>query len=110
MKCYKDPTRDAVGICVKCGRGVCPEEVVMIDGKLYCKDCSDKMKAEESKKLYRSRKDRVLFGVCGGIAEYFNIDPTIVRIAWVILTLIYGVGILLYIILALIVPKEPLEV
>jgi len=108
MKCYSDPTRDAVGICVKCGRGVCPEEVVMIDGKLYCKECSDKLK-EESKKLYRSRKDRVLFGVCGGIAEYFNIDPTIVRLVWVIMTLIYGVGILLYIILTLIVPKEPLE-
>jgi len=108
MKCYSDPTRDAVGICVKCGRGVCPEEVVMIDGKLYCKECSDKLK-EESKRLYRSRKDRVLFGVCGGIAEYFNIDPTIVRLVWVIMTLIYGVGILLYIILTLIVPKEPLE-
>ena len=108
MKCYSDPTRDAVGICVKCGRGVCPEEVVMIDGKLYCKECSDKLK-EESKRLYRSRKDRVLFGVCGGIAEYFNIDPTIVRLVWVIMTLIYGVGILLYIILALIVPKAPLE-
>ncbi len=67
------------------------------------------MKVEESKKLYRSRKDRVLFGVCGGIAEYFNIDPTIVRLVWVIMTLIYGVGILLYIILTLIVPKEPLE-
>ena len=108
MKCYSDPTRDAVGICVKCGRGVCPEEVVMIDGKLYCKECSDKLK-EESKRLYRSRKDRVLFGVCGGIAEYFNIDPTIIRLVWVIMTLIYGVGILLYIILTLIVPKEPLE-
>ena len=108
MKCYSDPTRDAVGICVKCGRGVCTEEVVMIDGKLYCKECSDKLK-EESKRLYRSRKDRVLFGVCGGIAEYFNIDPTIVRLVWVIMTLIYGVGILLYIILTLIVPKEPLE-
>ncbi|OIP13863.1 MAG: PspC domain-containing protein [Caldisericum sp. CG2_30_36_11] len=80
----------------------------MIDGKLYCKECSDKLK-EESKRLYRSRKDRVLFGVCGGIAEYFNIDPTIVRLVWVIMTLIYGVGILLYIILTLIVPKEPLE-
>jgi phage shock protein C len=109
MKCYKDPTRDAVGICVKCGRGVCPEEAVMIGGKLYCKECSDKLKEEETKRLYRSRKDRVLFGVCGGIADYFKIDPTLVRIAWVILTLIYGAGIILYIVLALIVPKEPLE-
>jgi phage shock protein C len=115
MKCYNDPTRDAVGICVKCGKGVCPEEVVMIDGKLYCKECSDRMREQEArekedgKRLYRSRKDRVLFGVCGGIAKYFNVDPTIVRIIWVILTFAYGVGIILYIIMALIIPKEPFE-
>jgi len=60
-----------------------------------------------NKRLYRSRTDKQLAGVCGGIAEYLNLDPTIVRIVWVILTLAGGPGLILYIILALIVPEEP---
>lgn len=49
--------------------------------------------------------DRKLCGVCGGIAEYFNIDPTIVRLLWVILVLCAGTGILAYIIAAIIMPE-----
>lgn len=58
------------------------------------------------KKLYRSRTNRVIFGVCGGLGEYFEIDPLIVRILFVILTLVHGAGIIAYIILAILVPEE----
>ncbi|HPC27463.1 MAG TPA: PspC domain-containing protein [Candidatus Methanomethylicus sp.] len=58
------------------------------------------------KRLYRSN-DRILGGVCGGIAEYFGIDPSLVRIAWVILTLAAGSGILLYLLAWLIIPPSP---
>ena len=59
----------------------------------------------EQKKLYRSN-DKKLCGVCGGIAEYFDMDPTIVRILWVIFSLAGGCGILAYLICALIMPKR----
>ncbi|MDV3427867.1 MAG: PspC domain-containing protein [Bacillota bacterium] len=59
------------------------------------------------KRLYKSRNDRKISGVCGGIAEYFDIDPTIVRIAWVLFSLAYGSGIIAYIIFALVMPEEP---
>jgi phage shock protein PspC (stress-responsive transcriptional regulator) len=58
------------------------------------------------KKLYRSTKDRIVFGVCGGLGKYFNIDPTIVRVIFVITIFFDGLGILVYIILAIVVPKE----
>ncbi len=58
------------------------------------------------KRLYKSN-DRRVAGVCGGIAEYFDIDPTIVRIAWVALTLMGGSGILLYLIASLIMDDAP---
>jgi phage shock protein C len=59
------------------------------------------------KELRRSLIDRKLFGVCGGLAKYFNIDPTIVRILYVVLTIgSWGWGLLLYIILALLIPEE----
>lgn len=59
------------------------------------------------KRLYRSGKDKILGGVCGGIAEYFNIDPTIVRLIWVFFALAYGTGILAYLIGWLIIPRNP---
>lgn len=58
------------------------------------------------KKLYRSTTDSMLTGVCGGIGEYLQIDPTIVRIFAVILAL-HGMGILLYILMAIIIPVRP---
>ena len=57
-----------------------------------------------NKKLYKSSVNRMLCGVCGGIAGYFNIDPTLVRLVWVIITLMGGAGILAYIIAAIIIP------
>lgn len=60
-----------------------------------------------SKKLYRSRTYRMVAGVCGGIGEYFDIDPTLVRLAWVIVTLFGGAGLLAYIIAWVVIPEEP---
>jgi len=60
-----------------------------------------------AKKLYRSKTDRVFFGVCGGLAEYFEIDPVIVRLIVVLIALAGGFGILFYLLAALIIPEEP---
>ena len=59
------------------------------------------------KRLYRSTKDRMLAGVCGGIAEYLDVDPTLVRLVFVALTFLGGPGIVIYIALMLIVPENP---
>ena len=59
------------------------------------------------KKLYRSRVDRRIAGVCGGLAVYFNVDPTIIRLIWVIFALTFGSGLLAYLICALVIPEEP---
>jgi len=64
---------------------------------------------KEVKKLYRSKKDRMIAGVCGGIAEYLGIDSSIVRLLWVLLCLLNGIGIILYIAAAIIIPEAPEE-
>ena len=61
------------------------------------------------KKLYKSLKDRKIAGVCGGIAEYLNIDSNVIRIIWVIFSFGFGTGILAYIICALILSDNPSE-
>jgi len=61
------------------------------------------------KKLYRSLENRKLAGVCGGIAEYFDIDPVMVRLVWVIFFLAGGAGILAYILAWIIIPQKPAE-
>ena len=60
------------------------------------------------KKLYRSRDERMIAGVCGGVAEYFDIDPTLVRLLFVLATFWGGPGLLAYIIMLVVVPEEPL--
>lgn len=60
-----------------------------------------------SKRLYRSTTDVMICGVCGGIAEYFDIDPTIVRLIAVVLIFGWGSGLLAYFIGAIIIPKRP---
>ncbi|MFA6130779.1 MAG: PspC domain-containing protein [Patescibacteria group bacterium] len=60
---------------------------------------------EETKKLTRSKKDRILFGVCGGLAEYFHIDATIVRIIFIVAIFLHGIGLLAYFALVLLVPE-----
>jgi phage shock protein C len=62
-----------------------------------------------AKKLYRSRHDRMIAGVCGGLAEYFDIDSTLVRLIAVALTIAGGSGILAYIIFWFVVPQRPLD-
>jgi phage shock protein C len=57
-------------------------------------------------RLYRSERDRMIAGVCGGLAEHLDVDPTLVRIAFVALAFIHGVGIILYLVMAIVVPRE----
>lgn len=64
---------------------------------------------EEVKKLYRSRQDRQIAGVCGGLGEYFNVDPTIIRLLFVLFTFLGGPGLIVYIVLAMVVPEEDSE-
>jgi len=59
------------------------------------------------KRLYKSNKNRMIDGVCAGIAEYFKIDPTLVRLGAVALTCAGGSGILVYIVAAVIIPRDP---
>lgn len=59
------------------------------------------------KKLYKSNQNKMIDGVCGGIAEYFGIDPTVVRLIWALFSLMGGSGILAYIIAAIIIPRSP---
>ncbi len=59
------------------------------------------------KRLYKSNTDKMVDGVCGGIAEYFQIDPTLVRLAWVLFCAAGGSGFLAYIIAAIVIPRNP---
>ncbi|MEZ5358663.1 MAG: PspC domain-containing protein [Candidatus Zixiibacteriota bacterium] len=61
-------------------------------------------------RLYRSRTDSTIAGVCGGLGEYFNIDPTIIRILFVLFLFVDGVSLLAYIIAWIIIPRQPLAV
>jgi phage shock protein C len=62
----------------------------------------------QRKRLYRSRTNRIIAGICGGIGEYLDADPTLIRLAWIALTLLGGSGIIFYIIAYFIVPLKPL--
>lgn len=60
-----------------------------------------------TKKLYKSLTDRKLCGVCAGIAKYLNMDPTVIRLLWVLITFLGGAGVLAYVACALLIPDEP---
>lgn len=60
-----------------------------------------------NKKLYRSRQNKIIGGVCGGIGKYFDIDPVLIRLLFVLITLYNGAGLILYIILLIMLPLEP---
>ena len=64
----------------------------------------------EPKKLYRSRNDRVLAGICGGLGKFLNLDATVIRLLTVILCVLGGSGLLIYILAAFIIPEEPYNV
>jgi len=59
-----------------------------------------------AKKLYRSRKDKVIAGVCGGVAEYFNVDPVLVRILWVLAIFVKGLGLVAYVLCWILIPER----
>ena len=65
---------------------------------------------DERKRLYKSRNNKMICGVCAGIADYFNIDPSIVRVLWAVLALAAGNGVLAYIACAIILPEGDTEV
>ena len=65
---------------------------------------------DERKRLYKSRNNKMICGVCAGIADYFNIDPSIVRVLWAVLALAAGAGVLAYIACAIILPEGDTEV
>ena len=62
---------------------------------------------DKNKRLYKSNTNKQIDGVCGGIAEYFEIDPTVVRLAWVLFTCLGGSGLVAYIICAIVFPRKP---
>lgn len=64
------------------------------------------LKETKTKQLYRSEKNRIVAGVAGGLGEYFNVDPTLVRLLFILMTVSGGSGVLLYLILWIIVPSE----
>lgn len=103
--------------CNKCGTRV-------DEADSFCNNCGAEIVEKKSrvepskplqvtqtqpKKLYRSKQDRWLAGVCGGLGEYFGIDPILVRIAFIFFALGYGTGIIVYIILAIFVEENPFQ-
>lgn len=60
----------------------------------------------EPKRLYKVEHNKMLSGVCGGVAEYFNVDPTLIRLLWALIVLFGGTGLILYIIAAIIIPNK----
>ena len=119
-----------MSFCTNCGSRISPTDV-------FCSACGEQTKAAKpsntasntqqtsnpqtqgaeyprqtytlSTKLFRSRNDRVIAGVCGGIAKQYNIDPNLVRLGFIIFSIIYGTGVLVYILLAILLPEEPLN-
>ena len=65
--------------------------------------------ATDARRLRRSRRNKMIFGVAGGLAERFNIDPAIVRILFILLAFANGIGVLLYLLLAFFIPREEAE-
>lgn len=68
---------------------------------------SGKEKAEDPRKLFKSRKDKILDGVCAGVADYFHVDATLVRILWIIAGFLNGIGVIAYILAMILVPVNP---
>ena len=121
MECYAHPGSPAVGACVTCGQFVCAVCRVTIEGRIRCKACLERgedLPWEQepgggplfgtSGPLYRSRRDKILGGVCAGVADYFGVDTLLVRLVWAVLSL-SGIAGLLYILFWAVLPLEPPE-
>lgn len=67
------------------------------------------MEATPERRLHRSRRDKMIAGVCGGLGEFFDIDPVVWRLAFVVVTLLGGAGVVIYIVLAILMPQEGRE-
>lgn len=67
------------------------------------------MTQKEPKRLYRNTTNKILAGVCSGVGDYFSIDPVIIRLLWVVLTIFGGAGLLIYIIAWIIIPEKPIQ-
>lgn len=96
--------------CTKCG-------VQMDENAFYCSQCGARTGKTrpyvpaQTKQLMRSRYNKKIAGVCGGVAEYLDVDPTVVRIVWLALAFLPFPGaILAYIIAWIVMPKEPLRI
>ncbi|HUO61720.1 MAG TPA: PspC domain-containing protein [Candidatus Acidoferrales bacterium] len=88
--------------CTRCGQQM-PAEAA------FCSACGANMRPTAAKRLMRSRVDRKIAGVAAGVAEYFDLDPTLVRVLWVVCLLFAGTGGLLYLILWIVLPEEPMR-
>lgn len=64
---------------------------------------------EEKKRLWRSRNDAVIAGICGGVADYLKVDPVLIRVLWIVFTFVGGGGLIAYLICWLVIPREPEE-
>lgn len=62
---------------------------------------------DRNRKLYRSNKDKMICGVCGGLGDYLNVDPTLIRLAWVLMTCWASMSIIAYLVAAVIIPLDP---
>jgi phage shock protein C len=93
---------------------VCPNcQKEIADGSKFCYSCGAAQAGASfappmPKRLMRSSTDKKLGGVCAGLADYFDLDPTIVRVVWLLAVLFGGVGFLLYVILWIVLPIAPL--
>ena len=98
----------------------CQKDVV--DGSKFCYNCGAKLAADPAaaapppaaappvKRLMRSSRDKKIGGVCAGLADYFDLDPTIVRVVWLLAIFLGGTGFLLYLVLWIVLPLAPASV